>query len=295
MARNRNLRNIVEFAIFLPIFTTLRLLPRVAALRLGELLGWLALYLVPSRRRLASANMRASFPEMGAAEIDDLCSRTFRHLGISVAEMSRIDKFTGREDIERHFTFEGLEHLEKAYALGRGVLLATAHVGFWEVGTFFLPLLGFPSAFVAKKTKNPYINDVVVRMREHAGGQVIDAKKGARQIVKTLAEGNCVGVLIDHHMHPAEAVQVPFFGRPAWTTPIITQMAMKRDIPVVPIFIYRTPDLKYRTVISEAIFLEGEVNEENVTANTALLTRVIEDAIRREPSQWFWVHKRWKP
>ena len=178
--------------------------------------------------------------------------------------------------------------------MGRGVLLATAHVGFWEVGTFFLPTLGFPCAFVAKKTKNPYINDYVVKMREHSGGQVIDAKKGARQIVKTLLEGNCVGVLIDHHIRKSEAVQVPFFGRPAWTTPIITQIAMKRDIPVVPIFIYRTPEFKYRTVISEPIMLAGEVTDEKVTANTAQLTRIIEDAIRQEPSQWFWVHTRWK-
>ena len=295
MARNRNLQNTIEYLVFLPIFTLLRLIPRMAALRLGECLGWLALYLVPSRRRLALDNMRASFPEMNEGELNDLCSKTFRHLGISVAEMSRIDMFKGQEDIDRYFTFEGLENLEKARDLGRGVLLATAHVGFWEVGTFFLPHLGFPSAFVAKKTKNPRINDFVVKMRESAGGQVIDAKKGARQIVKTLMDGHCVGVLIDHHMHPSEAVQVPFFGRPAWTTPIITQMAMKRNIPVVPIFIYRTPEFNYRAEISAPIMLEGEVNDENVTANTAMLTGIIEEAIRKEPSQWFWVHKRWKP
>ncbi len=293
MARNRKFQNFIEFLVFLPLIKTLRLLPRMAALRLGEFLGCMALYLFPSRRRLAMDNMRASFPELAETDINNLCNRTFRHLGISVAEMSRIDMFK-EEDLNKFFTFEGLENLEKARDMGRGVLLATAHVGFWEVGTFFLPKLGFPSAFVAKKTKNPYINDYVVKMREHAGGQVIDAKKGARQIVKTLMDGNCVGVLIDHHMHPAEAVQVPFFGRPAWTTPIITQMAMKRDIPVVPIFIYRTPDYKYRAELSAPIFLEGELNDANIVANTTLLTGIIEEAIRKEPSQWFWVHKRWK-
>ncbi len=293
MARNRKLQNILEYSVFLPVATLLRSLPRLAALRLGELLGRIAFHLIPSRRQLATESMRQSFPEMTEAELDRLCKRTFRHLGISVAEMIRIDKFRD-DDLDKYFTFQGIENLEKARDMGRGVLLATAHVGFWEVGTFFLPKLGFPAAFVAKKTKNPYINDYVVKMREHAGGQVIDAKKGARQIVKTLMEGNCVGVLIDHHMHPAEAVQVPFFGRPAWTTPIITQMAMKRDVPVVPIFIYRTPDFKYRAEIAEPLFLEGELSDENIVANTTLLTRIIEDAIRKEPSQWFWVHKRWK-
>lgn len=294
MARKRTFQNIIEYLIFLPIAFFLRLLPRRAALITGENLGRLCFYLFPGRRELAKDNIRKSFPEMSDKETRDLCAETFRHLGISVAEMIRLDKFKGRDDLERYFTFIGLGNLDKALSYGRGVLLATAHVGFWEVGSYFLAELGYPTAFVAKKTKNPYINERVVKMRENSGGKLIDAKKGARQIVKTLQENWCVGVLIDHHIRKSEAVQVPFFGRPAWTTPIITQMAMKRNIPVVPIFVYRNEDWTYRVEIDEPIFLEGELSHENVTDNTALLTRTIEDAIRKDPSQWFWVHKRWK-
>jgi len=294
MARNRNIQNKIEYLIFLPFVLFFRALPRMAALRFGESLGIAGQYLLPSRKKLVTDNLSQSFPEMSSTEIRVLCNKTFRHIGISIAEMMRIDMFNGKLDIEKYFTFKGLEYLEQARDMGRGVLLATAHVGFWEVGTFFMPELGFPTAFVAKKAKNPYINDYMIKMREHAGGQVIDAKNGARQIVKTLLDGNSVGVLIDHHIHPSEAVQVPFFGRPAWTTPIITQIAMKRDIPVVPVFIYRTKDFTYRAEFSEPIFLEGEMTDENIKANTALLTEVIEKAIRKEPSQWFWVHNRWK-
>ncbi|PLX99294.1 MAG: hypothetical protein C0623_09455 [Desulfuromonas sp.] len=294
MARNRTLQNKLEYLVFLPVVVFFRALPRTLSLRCGERLGSLALILMAGRRKLVLRNLSRSFPEKSSSEIETLCKKTFRHIGISVAEMINIDRFHGKQDLDRYFTFEGLEHLEAAKSMGRGVLLATGHVGFWEIGAFFLPELGFKPAFVAKKAKNPYINDYMIRLREHGGAQVIDANKGARQIVKNLMEGNCVGVLIDHHMHAREAVQVPFFDRPAWTTPIITQIAMKRNIPVIPIFVYRTEDFKYRVVIDAAIFLEGEINDENVTANTARLTNIIEDAIRVEPSQWFWVHKRWK-
>jgi KDO2-lipid IV(A) lauroyltransferase len=89
-------------------------------------------------------------------------------------------------------------------------------------------------------------------------------------------------------------VLVPFFGRPAWTTPIIAEIAMKYGVPVVPAFAWWLPGHRYRMEIHPAFKLEGELTAEQIVANTALLTRHIEEAVRRDPSQWFWVHRRWR-
>ncbi len=291
---DRNLKNIVEYLLFLPLAGLFRMLPRKLALRTGEQLGRTVPHIMPKRKRTAMENMRLAYPDKAEAELEAICAKMFRHLGISAAEMIRLDKMDGQRDLERYFTVEGLENLEKAKAMDRGVFVATGHLGFWEVGAFFMPLVGLPLDGVAKKAKNPYVDNYFRRMREHAGCGVIYAKQGARKIVKSLSDKRAVGVLIDHHMTPKVSVQVPFFGRLAWTTPIITQIAMKRQIPVLPIFFFRTEDLNYRVEIGEIIMLEGEVNEENVTANTALLTEKIEAAVRKEPSQWFWVHRRWR-
>ena len=105
-------------------------------------------------------------------------------------------------------------------------------------------------------------------MRTHFGCGVIDAKQGARRVIKSLSDKRAVGVLIDHHMTPKVSVQVPFFGNLAWTTPIITQIAMKRQIPVLTVFFFRTEDLNYRVEISEVILFDDEVTDEKVTANT---------------------------
>lgn len=291
---DRRFKNFSEYALFLALATLVRVLPRRPALALGSQLGWLSQFLLGKRRRRALENMQRAFPEMPAGEVKRNVRCMFRHLGISGVEMLLIDRFRSQEDLERYFQFEGLENLREAVELGKGVLILTGHLGFWEVGTFFLPKLGIPVDFVAKRMKNPYVDRYFWNLREAGGGRCIDAKHGARKILRSLNEGRAVAVLLDQHTSPKTAVKVDFFGRPAYTTPIITQLAMKYGIPVVPSFSYRTPDHRYRVEFSPMVLLENDSSQEAVVRNTAYLTSFIEEAVRREITQWFWVHRRWR-
>lgn len=291
---DRSLKNIVEYILFMGLVLFIKILPRNASLRLGATLGRLSQYILPKRKRRALENLTLAFPEMPKPDIDKYCQEMFRHLGMSGVEMLLIDKFKGREDLERYFEFEGLDNLRQAYTHGKGVFILSGHVGFWEVGTFFLPLLGCPADFVAKNMKNPYINSYFLRTREAGGGKVLDTRKGARRILRSLGENRAVGVLLDQHTSPKQAVSVDFFGRPAWATPIIAQIAMKHGIPVVPSFSWRTDDLRYKVEFQPMILLKDDPSPEAVRDNTALFTQIIEDAVRRDISQWFWVHRRWR-
>lgn len=292
--QDRRFKNIVEYVLLMSLVSLVRALPRQQALKLGGHLGRLAQHVLPKRRRRAVENLSRAFPEMSSEELGKNCEAIFRHLGISGVEMLLMDKLDGQRDLERYFDFEGLEHIRGAFTLGKGVLILSGHLGFWEVGTFFLPQLGLPSDFVAKNMKNPYINRFFIRTREAAGGKVLDTRKGARRILRSLAENRGVCVLLDQHTSPKQAVSVDFFGRPAWTTPIIAQMAMKQGTPIVPAFCRRTDDLRYKVEFQPMILLENDPNPEAVKANTALFTNIIEEAVRKDITQWFWVHRRWR-
>ena len=285
---------LLEYLLFLVLAGLARTLPRVTALRLGAKLGELARLTQKKRVTTASDNLRRAYPEKSSEEIEADVRAVFRNLGVGAVEMLRLDLLRGQADLDRYFTLVGMEHLHQAHAMGKGVLLLTAHIGFWEVGTFLIPQLGFPVDFVAKRMKNPYVDRYFEKLREAAGGRCLESKKGARRILRALGEKHMIAVLLDQHITRNEAVPVDFFGRKAWTTPIITQLAMKQGIPIVPVYSYRTEDFRYEIIAQPPILFADEPGEEAVIRNTAHLSANIEAAVRRAPTQWFWVHRRWR-
>ncbi len=288
------MRNWLEYIPFIMIAWLVRALPRRTALALGRRLGTLGRWLQPRRVEIARDNLRRAYQEMPADECEAIIREMFSHLGAGFAEMLRLDLTKETAVIARDFVIEGEEHLRRAVAEGRGCILLTGHLGFWEAGNFIFSKLGYPIGVVAKPMRNPLIDDYFLRMREMAGGYIINSRKGARRILKALHQNHLVGILMDQHVSRRYGVQVPFFDRPAWTTPIIAEIAMKYCVPIVPAFCWWLPDNRYHVEILPMLMLEGESSPEKIIENTALLTGIIENAVRRHPEQWFWVHRRWR-
>ena len=289
------MRNWLEYIPFICIVTLVRALPRTWALNLGKRLGQLARHLQGRRVNIARENLQKTFPEMSATEIAEIIDAMFRHLGISFIDMLRIDQYRGQQDLDRYFEISNKEHLAEALELGRGCIILTGHVGFWEAGTFFLPLLGFTTGVVAKPMRNPLVDAFFSRLRQSNGSHIINSRKGARGILKSLQQNHVVCILLDQHLAGQGSVAAPFFGRPAHTTTIITQMATRYEIPIVTAFSYRQPDNSYLCQFSPMFLLEGDLSKANVLVNTTLLNQKIETGIRQEISQWFWLHRRWRP
>lgn len=288
------MRNWLEYIPFILLAKLIRALPRNAALALGRTLGTMGGKVLTRRRNIALGNLQRAFPGIPAAEHEAIAGQMFAHLGMGFAEMLRLDLSKEVADIDRDFFVEGDEHVRSALAEGRGCIMLTGHLGFWEAGNFIFSKLGYPIGVVAKPMRNPLTDSYFLKMREMAGGYIINSRKGARRILKALQQNHLVGILIDQHAGKEHGIQVPFFDQPAWTTPIIAELAMKYRVPVVPAFCWWLPDNRYHLEILPMFHLEGELTPDNVRKNTALLTKVIEDAVRRNPAQWFWVHRRWR-
>ncbi len=279
----------------LRIFSALvRCLPRQTALALGQTVGWLLLWVLRSRYRLAKENMSIALPELSAAAIEKNVRKNFEHIGICGVEMLRLDMFkSGGDDLQRYFELLDLHHLEDAIALKKGVIILTAHLGFWEIGQFVFPELGIPFDVVAKPMKNPLSDHFFEELRTSFGTGVINSRKGARRILKSLQEQRVVGILLDQHISPPGSVVTEFFGRKAYTTSAITTLAMKYQIPIVPLFCLRQKDNRYK-VWAEPMLILSDDGKDSLAENTQNLTDIIEVAIRKDVTQWFWMHKRWR-
>lgn len=285
-----------EYLLLLLLLKVVHLLPRQVAFFLGRQLGSLIYYLQPNRRKKARENLRRAFPEKTEEECRHLLRKNFCQLGISAVEMLRLDLYGNAETAEKYFSLPGIEHIDAALALGKGCFFLTGHVGFWEAGSILLPLHNIATDVIYKRMKNPYIDQYILNLRESTGARGIEKRNAARKILRSLSENRGVAVLIDQRISPLEGIIVNFFNRPAITTPIIAQMAIKQGTPIIATFSTRLPDNRYEITFAPMITFPQEVNPsaETVLAATQLLTDKIEEAVRKTPEQWFWVHDRWR-
>jgi len=284
----------VEYFALLFVAAIVRRLPRKAALWIGRMLGRLGMKVLPSRYRQAKENMSRALPELSRDDLETNLRKCFEHFGVCSIEMLRLNlPRSDKDDILNDIDMTGSTFLEEALALDRGVILLTGHLGFWELGACIPAALGMPVDVVAKPLKNPLSDAYFEKIRKSFGADILSSRKGAKRILKSLRAKRAVGILLDQHISPPGSVITDFFGRKAYTTTAIANLAMKYQIPVVPIFCLRKPDDRY-DVWFEPMLLLSEDEGQGVESNTQRFTAIIETAIRRDVTQWFWMHKRWR-
>ncbi|PLX81245.1 MAG: hypothetical protein C0615_00160 [Desulfuromonas sp.] len=292
MKKKRHFCYSIEYLVYRLLSTLVSFLPRRVSLIIGANLGRLCGVLFAKRRKLAEKNMALAMPKLSPEQVEIEISVMYEHLGILAMDVLNLKRFHDEPELSRYFDFENLKNLNDAYGLGKGVLILTGHLGNWEAGSCFLPKLGFPTAFIAKRMKNPRMDNFIKAIREQGGAEMIDAKRGARKILKALGKGKVVCVLMDQHNR--EGIAADFFDRPARTTTMMVKVAMKTGAPVIPAFTFRTEENRYTTSFGKPMVFAESANHEVVKECTQKCNDIIESAVRSKPSQWFWLHNRWK-
>lgn len=266
-------------------------LPAAASLWLGRRLGNLAWHVLARRRALTRSNLTRAFGgELSRMEIERLARRSFEHLGMNLAEVCVL-LFRPRSAMLQRVELTGHEHVEKAAAEGKGILLLSAHLGNWELLAPSHALTAFELSIVVRPLDEPLLHRIAERFRLRSGVELIAKRNGLRDIVRALRRGRMVGVLLDQNSSRAEGVFVPFFRVPASTSKALAVISLRTGAPVVPVFIRRIAGGRHRVEFDAAV---PRPHDGETTTYTEAFNRVIEGAIRRAPEQWFWMHERWR-
>ncbi|HZE71610.1 MAG TPA: lysophospholipid acyltransferase family protein [Pyrinomonadaceae bacterium] len=297
MAKQGKLRIKLEYLLARSLVTSMGILPRGLALRVGEALGRLGYFFTGRLRRTGERNLQIAFPELTDEERRRLLVRSFESLGRLLAEFSQFPKLRA-EQLRQLIEYDevGLSHLRQAEADQRGVIFLTGHIGAWEVLSFGWSALEYPISFLVRPLDNPLVEEMIERIRTRFGNRAIDKKSAARQALRVLREGGTLGILSDLNTQEFEGVFVPFFGKLACTNAGIATLALKTDAVVIPTCaVWDAGKRRY--------FFHGDApvelirtgdHQRDVELNTSRFAAAVERMVRLYPDQWLWIHKRWK-
>ena len=270
-----------------------RRLPEALVNAWGSLLGLMFYALDRPHRRVALTNLQQCFPNRPEGERRAIARATSAHFGQVLLRLLTFSALTPEQMLERA-EYEGDERVRLAYAKGKGVLFFTGHFGFWECQAMAHAVRLRPIGVLARTLDNARLNDLLERMRTGTGNHVIYRQGAVRRVLKTLAAGEGVALLIDQHMHSADAIWVSFFRRPAATTSTLAAIALRTGAAVIPVFAHPLPGGRYRFVYESPVEPPPSDGPDAIREFTQRCTDVLEMHVRKKPELWLWMHRRWR-
>jgi len=269
-----------------------RRLPRFISIRIGESLAGLV-YLLGLRVAVAKDNLAHAFPDLDQRQIQKIARGCFRHFGALLAEFARLP-LVKRENLFDLVEIEASQVLDQARAAGRGGIVVSGHFGNWELMGASIAILGYPVSYVVTRQENELVERQMDKLRRGEGIEIIKRRDATKGVLRALRQNRVVAILSDQDAHEAGAF-VPFFGRPASTPRGAALFALRAGAALIFVESYRQGLGKLR-VIFERIRTDDLPPDRDAAVYELVrrFTARLEEAVRRHPEQWFWMHRRWK-
>lgn len=277
------------------IFTA-NVFPRKWWLKFCGFLGKIAYNVVGDAREKTIVNLGFAYSgQKSAHEVLQMSKEVFKNLGRNGGEILRAIKVKTLDDLNKILVTHGFENFDIAHAKGKGVIFLTCHLGAFDLQITNMSLRGLKPNIIGTPLKDERLNDLLFNYRNAYGAVAVERGKETLRLLKALKSGGSVAILIDQDTK-VKSRFVPFFGTPAATPVGAAILAIKTGAAVVPTYVYLDEsDWKQHMYILPEIptIVTGD-DEHDMVENTKVYTKFIEDTIRKYPTQWVWMHERWK-
>jgi KDO2-lipid IV(A) lauroyltransferase len=269
-------------------------LPRAWAYALAAVAARIAWQFAPLARPRLEYNLKVACPELTADELKRLSRLNFHNHAKAYADLMLLPR-TRVGDMRSLLRVNGMENLERARAMGKGVLVVSGHMGSYEVVSAIWSATMTPVSFFAEELEPRALFEWYRETRARLGISVLTLDvAGLRKVVQALKDNEMVVTAIDRDI-TGTGRKMSFFGRPAPIPTGPAQMALRMGTPLIPACVYRLPDDSYVAEAGPMVIAERTGDDEADEARvTQQLLRPIEEFIRRHPEQWHVPHRIWE-
>ncbi|TMJ58145.1 MAG: lauroyl acyltransferase [Alphaproteobacteria bacterium] len=239
----------------------------------------------------ARRNLRRAFPGLPEIEIERIVAEMWDNLGRVAAEYPHLREmrvFEAGGRVETH----GFEHVDRAVAAGRRMIIFSGHIANWEIGLLAAVQYGISVAQIYRAANNPLVDRMITRFRGDAGELIPKGAIAARRAIAMLRRGGHLTMLADQKMN--DGIPVAFFGRPAMTSSALASLALRFECDVLPARVERLNGAHFRLTVFPPVPLPHSGDHHaDVAALMTCVNETLERWIRDRPEQWFWLHRRW--
>ena len=272
-------------------------LPPKALVSLARILGTMAFYLNKKYRERVFSNLSLAFGrEKNLTEMTKLAKEVFFNFALTPLETIYMAAVPFERSV-MNIKIKGQENLDAALAKGNGVIALGAHLGSFTILGTRLALEGYAFNIIINQSKFPKLTERLTDLQRKIGLKPFPPKPATTSVKKSLnsLRRNEILYLIADEQQIRGGVPVPFFGQTAYTPPGPAIFSLKTGAPILPMFVLREKGIPQTLLIESPIEIERTFDEQkDIELLITKFTKVIEDFIRRYPSQWAWLNRRWK-
>ena len=285
----RKIKYFLQFIIIILFFFIFKILGiKLASFLSGKIFQIVGPLFRP--KELINSNIKRAFPKIDEINLKKISTSMWNNYGRVFAEYMFIKNFRSGE-LNKNIILEGEEVLQDIKINKKRVVFISGHFSNFELMAMQIEKIGIKIAAIYRPLNNIFLNQIMEKIRKNyiCKYQIKKGIGGIKELVKLNNDGFSTALMIDQRV--SEGVKSNFFNEKAFTTTIPAQLVKKYKIPVVPIFIERFDNVKFKITVVKPINFDENKSVEDITDH---LNKILENFIKDKPNYWIWSHNRWK-
>lgn len=243
-------------------------------------------------RRYAKANLDLVYKdEMDDDRKEEIIKASYETMFINLYALIK-NQSVSVEELQENTIEKNQDAIKNALEQNRNIILVTAHYGYWEYGSIFIPIKYKPTTMVGRPLNNRFLNKELNETRARFKTEMLDKKDASKGMIKALKNDRIVGLVVDQHYGPG--LDIDFMGYKVKHVDSASRLAVKFDAVIIPVFFQCYELGKYRVKFYDAIDPRDYIGDDKIPSITQQQADIIEQQIRLEPECWLWQHRRWK-